>query len=76
VALWWLVSKINGKRTVYIQEAGSLIHARLVASMAGFDGEFVEAHQLDAKSAKKVPKGSVGRSLSLKEAGELLKRLG
>ena len=76
MALWWLVSKIKGKRAVYIQEAGSLIHARLVALMTGFEGEFVEGHQLDAKSAKKVPKGSVGRPLSLKEAGELLKKLG
>ena len=55
--------------------AGALIVARLKASIAGFDGEFIEAHMLDAKSAKKIPKRMIGRALSLREANALLDRL-
>ena len=43
MALFWIVHEIDGKRCVFIQEAGALIFARLKASIAGFDdGEFVE----------------------------------
>ena len=35
-----------------------LIFARLRAAHAGFDGVFVEAHALDAKIARKVPRRS------------------
>ena len=53
--LFWLVHEIDGKRRVFVQEAGALIFARLHASIAGFKGEFVETHTLDAKRAKRVP---------------------
>jgi hypothetical protein len=48
----------------------------LKASIAGFDdGVFVEAHMLDAKTARKVPKKMIGRVLSPREVSALLDRL-
>ena len=44
-------------------------------SFAGFKGEFIEAHELDAKRAQNVPAKMIGRSLSGPEAAELLDRL-
>jgi hypothetical protein len=65
----------DGKQQVFLQEASALIFARLEASFAGFKGEFVAAHVLDARSAKKVPKQMIGRALSLREASALLDRV-
>lgn len=48
---------------------------RLRASLAGFGGEFIEAHELDAERAQNVPAKMIGRSLSGPEAAELLDRL-
>ena len=73
--LFWLVHEIGGERRVFIQEAGSLIFARLHAAIAGFTGTFVETHRLDAAMAKKVPKKLIGRTLSAHEAAALLGRL-
>ena len=42
---------------------GALIFARLNAATEGFGSEFVEAHPLDAKTARRVPKRMVGRTL-------------
>ena len=45
-----------------------MIFARIKAAIAGFDeGTFVEAHALDAKTARKVPKKMIGRVLSPRE---------
>ena len=74
--LFWIVHEIDGKRCVFIQGAGALIFARLKASIAGFDeGMFVEAHMLDAKTARKVPKKMIGRVLSPREVSALLDRM-
>jgi hypothetical protein len=43
--LSWIVHEIDGKRRIFIQEAGALIFARLRAGIAGFEGEFIEAHE-------------------------------
>ena len=49
MALFWIVHEIDRERRIFIQEAHALIFARLKAAIAGFDdGEFVEAHMLDA----------------------------
>ena len=73
--LFWIVHEIDGERRIFIQEAGALIFARLKASIAGFDdGVFVEAHMLDAKTARKVPKKMIGRVLSPREVSALLDR--
>jgi hypothetical protein len=76
VALWWIVHEDDGKPSVFVQEASSLVHARMKANLAGHGGEFSQAHQLDEKTAKKMPKDLVGRVLNQKEAMRLLKRLG
>ena len=73
--LFWIVHEIDGKRRIFIQEAGALITARIKASITGFDGEFVEAHTLDAKTARKVPKKMIGRALSPREVSALLDRM-
>ncbi len=41
--------------------------------MAGYQGAFVEALQLDAKMAKKIPKKDLGRVLTQAEAAKLVK---
>jgi hypothetical protein len=76
VALWWIVNQDGGKPSIVVQEAGDVITARLKAKLAGHEGEFTEAHKLDAKTAKKMPKDLVGRVLSQREATRLLKKLG
>ena len=45
--LFWLVNEIDGKRRIFIQEAGAMIFAKIKASTAGFEGEPVEAYALD-----------------------------
>lgn len=70
-----IVNRTGDRKCVLIQESGDLLMARLKASMAGFDGEFVEAHRLDPKMVQLIPKTAVGRVLSLQEAERVLKRL-
>ena len=55
---------------------GAMIFARLQAAIGGFRGTFVEAHQLDPATAKKVPKRMIGRALTATEAAALLDRIG
>jgi hypothetical protein len=50
--LFWIVNEIDGKRHVFVQEAGALIFARLKASLAGFEGQFVEARALQPRHAR------------------------
>ncbi len=73
--LYWLVHRVDGEPRVRIEEAQSLMFARLKANIAGHEGEFVEAHELDDKTAKQVPKDMRGRVLSGIEAARLLKRM-
>ena len=73
--LFWLVFKKGGEITVFIQPAGALGMARLRAALAGIDGEFQEGHELDDKTARKVPKGQIGKPLTRGQASALLKKL-
>jgi len=73
--LYWIVHELDGERRVLIQEGGALIFARLNAMMDGFGGDFVEAHPLDAKLAKKISKRMIGRALTLDEATAVLDQL-
>ena len=72
----WLVHEVGCKCCSFIQEAGTLIFARLRAGIAGFDGGLVEAHALDQKHARKVRKVMRGRVLTGKKALVLLDRMG
>jgi hypothetical protein len=73
--LFWLVFKTGSDITVVIQPAGALGMARLRAAIAGIEGEFQEGHELDDKTAKKIPKAMIGTPLTRKQANALLKRL-
>lgn len=75
-ALFWLVFKNGHDLSVITQPAGQFIAARMRALLAGVEGEFQEGHELDAKTAKKVPKKMIGRVLTREEATALLKKLG
>ena len=75
VPLFWLVFKNPNDLSVIIQPAGYLIMARMRALLAGVEGKFQEGYELDTKTAKKVPRGMIGRVLSRKEATALLKKL-
>ena len=74
--LFWIVHDIDGERRVMIREAGAMIFARLEASMAKLGGKFIEAHQLDERTARKVPRKMIGRALTADEAATLLDRFG
>lgn len=74
--LWWLVHRDGGKPIVFLQPAYALVYARLNALIAGFPAADTEAHMLEPKMARKVPKAMIGRALAPREVGALLKRLG
>ena len=69
------VGEVNGERTVFLQEGNSLISARLEAGRAGHSGNFLEAHQLDGKTAKKLPRDVIGRPLTKARARAVLQRM-
>ena len=74
--LYWLVHKYNGQRRVFIQQASSMVSARLQARTMGHEGEYLEGHELQAKTARRLPLDMIGRVLSRDEAAGLLERLG
>lgn len=74
-SLFWLVFKQRDDVAVVIQPAGHIIAARMRAMLAGIEGEFQEGHELDAKTAKKIPKPQIGKILSRAQASALLKKL-
>jgi hypothetical protein len=73
--LFWLVFRHGNEVAVFIQPAGDLITARMRAALAGIEGEFQEGHELDTKTAKRVPKAQIGKILSRPQATALLKKL-
>lgn len=73
--LFWIVHDIDGKKVVWIQDAGDKIFARMKAGLAGLTGDFVEIHELDEKTARKVPAKMTGRVLSQREAKALLETI-
>ena len=73
--VFWLVFKKGGDITVFIQSAGALGMARLRAAIAGVEGEFQKGHELDGKTARKIPNAMIGTPLTRKHATALLKRL-
>ena len=73
--LFWLVHQVDDIRVVRLEESHALIFARLNAMIDGFNGRFVDAHELDAKTAKHIPRKMIGRTLTADEAAALLDRL-
>ena len=73
--LYWIVHEMEGEPYVFVQEASSLIYARMEAQKAGCNGEFIEAHELDHTTAKKLPRDVIGRMLSRARARAVLQRL-
>jgi hypothetical protein len=71
--MFWLTFETSYGIEVRIIEANHLVLARMKAGMAGQRGMFQEGHQLDAKTAKKIPAKMMGRTLTHKEAFALLK---
>jgi hypothetical protein len=76
VRLWWLAFNTPKGTAVWIQEAHEVSMARLKASMAGAPDDFKEYLELDTKTAKRVPKNLIGKTLSNDQANALLKQLG
>jgi hypothetical protein len=76
MSLFWIVHEIDGKPQVFIENASSLIYARMNLTSRGVDPDtFKEAHELDGKTARKVPKAMTGRALSQREAKALLETI-
>lgn len=77
MSLFWIINKHDdGELKVFLQEARSIVIARVRASFSGHNGDFVEARALDAEAAKKVPPWMIGHVLCQSEAAKLLGRLG
>jgi hypothetical protein len=63
--LYWLCCRQNNQISVVIEPGASIIHARMRAGLAGLgEGTFTEAHELDEKTEKRVPKAMIGRRLA------------
>jgi hypothetical protein len=75
MSLFWLTFDTAQGRAVWIQEAHEPSMARLKASMAGAPEDFKEYLQLDEKTAKKIPKNLIGKTLKNAQANALLKKL-
>jgi hypothetical protein len=65
--VWW-ISFLDG--SVFIVQASSLAHARMLAVLHGVGrvGHFAEGHFIDEERAAVVPQESIGRMLSSHEA--------
>ncbi len=66
--LFWVVREQSGARTIFLQPAQDKLYAWLHSSIAGHRGEPIEVHELDEKTARKVPKKMIGRVLTQREA--------
>jgi hypothetical protein len=74
--LFWIAHTVDKKPSIFIVEAEGGEIAILKASIAGFSGPHSEIHELDAKTARKIPKKVIGRVLDQFEANALLKKIG
>lgn len=74
--LFWLVHSTDKGPSIFIVEAEGGEIAILKASIAGFGGRPSEIHELDAKTAKKIPAKMIGRMLDQKEAAALVEKIG
>jgi len=75
--MWWLVYHRATKTEVIIVKASSLIQARMRASIAGLDegASFHEGHELHTAMARRVPRDSIGKMLTSRQAQRVLTKL-
>ena len=66
--LYWIAKTHDGAQRYFLQGASTPLYASLRASLAGQHGKPSDVIELDAKTARKVPKKMIGRVLTQKEA--------
>lgn len=74
--VFWVVRNHDGARSVFLQPASAAIYGWVRSAIAGHQGAMAEIHELDAKTARKVPRDMIGRVLSRTETVKLLKTIG
>ncbi|MCC6890089.1 MAG: hypothetical protein IT536_16270 [Hyphomicrobiales bacterium] len=76
--MFWLVFNSPRGPCVVLQPAYELMFAGIAASIKHklATEDFVEGHQLDKKTIRKIPKHMIGKPLSSRQAQQLLKKLG
>ena len=73
VPMFWLAYDKGGRRFIVIEQASTLIFARMLAAMKDLEkGTFIGGFALDNEVAKDVPQDMIGRALPLSEAEKLL----
>jgi len=70
--LYWVVKDVAGERRFSLQEAGSDLAAAQQAGAGGVGGALVEVIPVDARTAQRVAKQSIGRTMSEDEALEII----
>lgn len=73
--LYWLTFATARGTEVQIREAPYMVMGAIEAAIAGQAGRYQAGLELDARTAKRIPKKMIGRGLSRKEAEQLLKKI-
>jgi hypothetical protein len=68
MALFWIFHEHGGEKLVFIAEAEFEIAARIKSAQLSVPGTFVEAQELDARTAKRIPRSMIYRMLTQAEA--------
>lgn len=67
MALWCIIHTLDQDTRVWLQQhKGTPIHARLLASLAGFtpeEGETVETFQVEPRTVRRIPRRMIAREL-------------
>lgn len=74
--LFWVVREHNGERSVFIRRASTEMFAALHAGLAGQEGEYIEAIELNEKAAARIPVSAIGRVLNERIARALIYIIG
>ena len=72
MALYWVIKEVAGERRFSLQEAGSDLAAAQQAAASGFGGVLAEVIPVDARTAQRVAKQNIGRTMSEDEALEII----
>lgn len=74
--VFWVVRKHGGERSVFLQPASAAVYGWLRSAIAGHQGTMAEIHELDAETARRIPRDMIGRVLSREETVKLLELIG